>query len=629
MDVGCLTVEYAHIFTATTRRRLPLALAFAISLLPIGAHAGTPSVNAGSAKVIAFPANEITLFGRASDPDGDDIVVAWSQVSGPAAAMFSAPWALTTTVRFDQPGAYVFRLTVKDQSTSATSDAAVTVLAADTQTAFYVDPTYTGANSDGSAARPWRSLAGDYANSAQWNAINSALASNNVIVYFSARLAGADLSEIENKSVNIFRTDRSTNRLTLDGISMFNANDGVPSWQPNLGSTRFHIAITSGPMSIGVQTSNSSYPMHHTTVRGFELSGASGRALIAGNSTVFEYNWVHDVTLTGATVQFQAAVRDYPVCTSLFGNLRDITFRGNLIERGEGESIYVAGNYTRESNGGCLSWGNTHSDILIENNVIGEAGNNGGEHDGIDLKAGLLNVTVRGNTISDRPRGARAIVALGLFYTPGTCCIGNYLIENNLFRSNAGEAVLLMKQNGAVVRNNVSDRGGWMATSGDDNTGFWISENVALYNNTLYGAGIFTYYVNRVSITNNILLSMSSYPSIQGNSTGTNVTEDYNLFDMDPAQVMVGGHSSKVSSGGDLFANVSAGDLRLSSSSMARSRGIDLSRTGFAVDFLAQGRVVGGTWDVGAYTFGERSTSTPTSPTTTAPRPPKNLRIVP
>ena len=186
-----------------------------------------------------------------------------------------------------------------------------------------------------------------------------------------------------------------------------------------------------------------------------------------------------------------------------------------------------------------------------------------------------------------------------------------------------------MKQNGAVVRNNVSDRGGWMATSGDDNTGFWISENVALYNNTLYGAGIFTYYVNRVSITNNILLSMSSYPSIQGNSTGTNVTEDYNLFDMDPAQVMVGGHSSKVSSGGDLFANVSAGDLRLSSSSMARSRGIDLSRTGFAVDFLAQGRVVGGTWDVGAYTFGERSTSTPTSPTTTAPRPPTNLRFVP
>ena len=626
MTASRASIDSMHIFTQTRQKFLRIVMAVAAvtwSLSGSIALAAAPTVSAGSPKTIALPAKDVTLFGRATDPEGDDLVVTWTG-SGPGSVSLSAPWALTTSVSFSQPGSYSFRLTVSDGGNVVTSDTTVQVLAAESQTAFYVDPTYTGTESDGSASRPWKSLATDYPTDARWTAINNALASNNVIVYFSARRAGSDASEVETKSVNIFRTNQSTNRLTLDGMSKYNANDAAPSWVANTGSTLFHIAITSGPMSIGVQTVNTSYPMHYTTVRGFELSGASGRALIAGNATVFEYNHVHDVTAVGATVQFQAAVRDYPVCTALFGNLRDITFRSNLIERGEGESLYIAGTYTRERDGGCPAWGNTHSDILIEGNTIGEAGNNGGEHDGIDLKAGLVNVTVRANLISNRPAGARAIVTLGLFYSPGTCCIGNYLIEGNLFRGNAAESVLLQKQNGAVVRNNVSDRGGWMATSGDDNTGYWISEKVSFYNNTLYSGGIVTYYVNRVSIMNNILLSMSSYPSIQGNSTGTNATEDYNLFDVDPAQMVSGGHSLRVSSSG-LFANVSAGDLQLSSSSAARSRGANLSRTGFAIDFGTNARQTGSAWDVGAFTYGGSSTAS----TPGGPSPPPNVRIVP
>src|SRR6266536_5238002 len=42
----------------------------------------------------------------------------------------------------------------------------------------------------------------------------------------------------------------------------------------------------------------------------------------------------------------QPAMRDYPTCTALFGNLQYITFRNNLVERGVLYSIYRAPTYT-------------------------------------------------------------------------------------------------------------------------------------------------------------------------------------------------------------------------------------------------------------------------------------------
>src|SRR5215510_1950582 len=81
---------------------LSLSLSFLLStLLMLSPYAGTvlasgnpPSVDAGPAKVIAFPAKDLTLFGHATDPEGDQMTYAWSQVSGPSGATFSAPWAL-------------------------------------------------------------------------------------------------------------------------------------------------------------------------------------------------------------------------------------------------------------------------------------------------------------------------------------------------------------------------------------------------------------------------------------------------------------------------------------------------------------------------------------------------------
>jgi hypothetical protein len=204
--------------------------------------------------------------------------------------VFSAPWGLTTTVSFPIAGVYGFDLTVSDGTVTATGSTSVAVLPAESQTAFYVDPTYSGPSSDGSAEHPWKSLASDRPNG-QWAAINNALATNNVIVYFSARHAGSDTAEVEHNEVNLWRADQGSNRLTLDGMSKYNANDAIPSWGDYSGDKKFNINITSGGLSIGVQSSFVSSPNNYTTIRGFETSGTSGRVAFAGNYTVVEYIW--------------------------------------------------------------------------------------------------------------------------------------------------------------------------------------------------------------------------------------------------------------------------------------------------------------------------------------------------
>jgi hypothetical protein len=584
------------------------------------ASGNPPSVDAGPAKAIAFPAKDLTLFGHATDPENDPLTVQWTQVSGPVSVTFSAPKALASTVTFTTTGTYVFQLAVSDGTSNVTSSVTVTVNPASSQTAFYVDPTFTGVG-NGSAQAPWTTLGTSFPN-AQWTAINNALAIGPVIVYFSTRQAGSDTAEEITQEVNIWRTDTSTNRLTLDGMSKYNTNDTNPSWVDYTGSNKMRIRIISGSISIGVQSTNYQYPMHYTTIRGFETTGGSGRVTFAGNYSVLEYMWVHDITITGATVQFQAAVRDYPTCTALFGNLYDITLRNNLIERGEGEGIYIAGTYTRQADGGCLSWGNTHSDILIESNTIRDPGYNGGEGDSIDLKAGLLNVTVRNNTLERGPTGTLGITSLGVF-APGP---GNYLIEQNRIFSRNGTGIRLNKQIGTVVRNNVisNNIGGSLTTSGDDNTTYWLNINVQFYNNTLYGngSGVVLYYNDSVAgpiIKNNIIFGNSGY-QIQGNSTSPTVTEDYNIYSSPGiSQVSNGARSLLLTDTSGLVVDAVNGNFHLLSTSPAIDIGTDLSAKGFATDFDGVQRPQGAAWDIGAYEFGAFVT----------PKPPTNLRIIP
>lgn len=600
------------------------------SMKPIGGPTGkgkknppvvppAATVNAGLDQEICLPCTDVSLFGRARDANAyssNDAPMScvWSRTSGPASVTFSAPWAEANTVTFTQAGTYVLRLTRTDSG--AYDELTVTVKSADSQTAFYVDPTYSGGANDGSAAHPWTNFSVTAGN-AIWTAINAALASNHVIVYFSARQAGSDTAETHSTEINLWRTDTSSHRLTLDGMSKYNANDATPSWQDYAGSSRFKLDISSGSISIGIQD-QPSYPMNYTTIRGLEITGTNGRATVGGNDLVFERNNVHDTTGIGPTVMFHAAV--YPfTCTQFLGNLERITFRNNTIARGVGEALYIAGTYILESDGGCPSWGNTHSDVLIESNQITDPGYNSAgddQGDGIDVKAGIRNVTIRYNTIANTDegarmitQGARGIVCSGVF-TPSVTRT-NYLIECNRL-DKCRESITATNQNGLKIRNNIL----WSNPSvviGNINVlqkdfSSYVNFDVQVLNNTLFGAGILIADANDAIVKNNIVSGLNS-PNVQFgvyHSISANISSDYNLWTDEalfdglglPTE---GPHSStKPYNATDIFVDTGTGDLTLQSGSVAKNTGISLQSEGFAVDQAGVDRPQGSEWDRGA-----------------------------
>jgi hypothetical protein len=94
---------------------------------------GPPAVSAGVAQTIQLPTSSLTLTGSASGVAGATISsVAWSEVSGPVTASFSAAGNVTTTVSgMTTAGTYVFQLEATDNNgLSATATVTVTVDAA-------------------------------------------------------------------------------------------------------------------------------------------------------------------------------------------------------------------------------------------------------------------------------------------------------------------------------------------------------------------------------------------------------------------------------------------------------------------------------------------------------------------
>lgn len=88
-----------------------------------------PSVNAGPDQEITLP-SIVTLRGTASDdgqPAGSTLDVFWTQVSGPAPAIFHDAFATTTPVTFTAAGTYVLRLTASDSQLSAFDELTVVV----------------------------------------------------------------------------------------------------------------------------------------------------------------------------------------------------------------------------------------------------------------------------------------------------------------------------------------------------------------------------------------------------------------------------------------------------------------------------------------------------------------------
>jgi hypothetical protein len=497
---------------------------------------------------------------------------------------------------------------------------------------FYVDPDFRGSFRDGSAARPWQYL-GD---SGAWTAINGALAAGPVTVYFSARDAGSDTNQASTVGLTIDRTDGSTNRLTLDGMSRYNTNDASPSWAAYSGRSRHQITS-----SAVVESDNESSPYpdrNYVTIRGFAfISTGRGHAQMVGmNYLIFELNDYQALPSASGGPGVITGVpfaRENGVHRGTWSS--HIIIRGNTIHDEVGECIYIgASTPDPPGSGGLLETPEqTGTDILIQGNTITNCGRYGGQGDGIDIKDGNTNVRVIGNTIQ-RTAG----------YSGCDCqCIvaeSADLIESNFCRIDAGlsfpgrgsgppqDGLELSTawhnsygRRGITIRNNIivgmfldaiSVPGAINAANA------W--QTVTIYNNSIYSAGRDCVIAvsadgslpRTITIENNIC----STPAHNGIEIplGPAVVHTYNdFFNIADSALSIGGRTTSCANITTSEANSICADpqfvntaspyassgFKLASSSPAIGRALLL--TSFNTDFF--GALRRSPWDIGAAAY--------------------------
>ena len=399
---------------------------------------------------------------------------------------------------------------------------------------YYVDPNYGWSGSNGSADAPWTQL--NTGNSSAWNTINQSLASSDVTVYFSAREAGEDADQSTTSGIGIRRTDNSTHRLTLDGMSKYNSNDLTPKWFDYSGHSRYKISIATYPIESGFEGPKRNY----VTIRGFKAFAGSGKALEywGGDHIIVEENEFAGTAISnGSLVFFQYAHRQDPADKRQNGGCTDIVFRNNVIHDSKGEALYIGGS----DNTGEPA----HSNVTIENNVIYNAGIWGGQGDSIDIKDGNTNVVIRGNTIYDGTEEgirthAQATVESNIIYNVSGSGIlfntywgrgySDVSIRGNIVYRNSGHGIYVYTQDSSREINNVKIERNTLIYNGlngltiDSTTSGGISDlsiNGNIIKNNQIGIrayGQITYEISNNNVFNNIV---SNYEKIS-DQTGDN-----------------------------------------------------------------------------------------------------------
>ncbi len=113
---GLIPGSYTFQLTVTDNSGASSSDQVTITVLPAPVQPNEPPVaNAGSNLTVTLPANSIVLNGSNSfDPDGTIVHFAWSQSSGPSAAIITNGTTAAPTVSGLVTGTYIFQLTVTD-----------------------------------------------------------------------------------------------------------------------------------------------------------------------------------------------------------------------------------------------------------------------------------------------------------------------------------------------------------------------------------------------------------------------------------------------------------------------------------------------------------------------------------
>lgn len=491
-------------------------------------------------------------------------------------------------------------------------------------TFYYVDADWAGAHT-GQSSAPWNSLA----DTGAWTTVNAALSAGPVTVYHAARKASSDVNQTTAQQIVLSRTDASTNRLTLDGMSFYNTSEVTPSWVTYSGNSRHAITCTNN--AVGTNNFNGAggpWPdRNYITVRGFILN--SNQTVILGGVHQFVLEYC-DVSAPVGAVNGPGILVciPYQLNNGTTGGSfpTQVTIRNNTVHDTFGEGIYLGATTPDPPLSGGLPGTRQGSDsVLIQGNTITNPGRNGGQGDGIDIKDGNTNVSVIGNVITypllnpstglyDNGHGPDAN---GIIVESCALIDGNY-VENPSHSCIAPAAAWdnATGRTGLIIRNNIclpGDGSGAVIFAASSATYQWT--NTAMYNNTVYNAGYAGFGAQTPSTglicENNIVHTTGSGFGVDFQS-GTVSTHDYNCFQNVAFPLHIAGVNTDCTGlaavephsqcADPLFVNTSAphsaANFKLQGGSPAATAGTDLSSI-FTDDFGNQTRTA--PWSEGAW----------------------------
>jgi hypothetical protein len=552
-------------------------------------------------------------------------------------------------------------------------------------TNFYVDPDWTGAHS-GTASQPWSSLG-----SSEWTAVNSALVSGDVTIFFSALKANGATQQSVARFIQCRRTDYGPNRLTMDGYSFYNANETSPNWLPNpdadishayvsghvfkitgngsmaLGWTRvdgndfvthnglvyccIESHLASGDNEPGVGSSWTLYWDRHgtsgaewsagnaykcyvkqnnVTLRGFEMTGADARSAVNGDNLVWEYNYIHDVTVIGPGLQLlYTSHPDSSAAQIISRPSTNLVFHNFRIERTYGEGFYLGAiNPDAPATFQALH-GNQHNHVLIENFLIARPGANGAQGDGIDCKNGITYLTIRLGDISGfGGNGVGIKLGYSATNTDQHILVERTFVHDSTFDAQGAQIGIsaqtggatgtsLYGYNGVTIRNNVvaNCRTGILFAGSTYQPATYGS----IFNNTIYnvtpnsGLAVNTNVTNTV-VQNNFVFGGANPRGAIGSS---GVVSDYNAHDGSWNSASEGSHTLVLGTTEALLSVVNATNENFHLVFGARLIGAALQQNSFTDDFDGDPR--GPLWDISAYQFAPTATPTPTASPTSTP----------
>lgn len=298
-------------------------------------------------------------------------------------------------------------------------------------TTYYIDPNYSGGGSTGADIHPWTSLASG------WSTINMDLATVDVTVYYAACNPACNTANTSTTQIDLsLRTSSSTHILTLDGATKYPSSTSAPAspWNTNATfstCTGYECAKTASwmtgkkftvtanpPITSQGSVSPSSCGKGYETIQGFKFigNGANQGADFAyiGNLTV-QYNEFTETT--GASSGPTVIIGDGNNGPCVSGGTPttqadNVTFQYNYDHDGYGEGLYIGAStsdpqipngdqqtqYTSEGLNCTINCA-TGANYVIQYNTIESTAAWGGQGDGIDVKDGHSNLTIRGNTL--------------------------------------------------------------------------------------------------------------------------------------------------------------------------------------------------------------------------------------